>query len=87
MNIDIVYGHSICNLKDNIPKKFTIIFHNRFNYDYYFIVKELSEEFRGQFTCLGENTEKYITFSVPIEKEVKRIGKYVEKKYKNHLLH
>ena len=26
-----------------------------------------------RFTCLGENTEKYITFTVPIEKEVTRI--------------
>ena len=26
--------------------------------------------FKGQFECLGENTEKYITFSVPIKKEL-----------------
>ena len=26
--------------------------------------------FKGQFECLGENTEKYITFSVPIKKDV-----------------
>ena len=26
------------------------------------------EEFKGNFDCLGENTEKYITFSVPIKK-------------------
>ena len=30
---------------------------------------QLAEEFKGQFECLGENTEKYITFSVPIKKE------------------
>ena len=35
----------------------------------------MAEEFGGQFTCLGENTEKYITFSVTIQKEVTRIGK------------
>ena len=34
-------------------------------------------------TCLGENTEKYITFSVPIEKEVTRIDKNREKNTKN----
>ena len=28
------------------------------------------EEFKGQFTCLGGNTEKYIIFSVPIGKEL-----------------
>ena len=37
--------------------------------DYHFIIKQLAEEFKGQFECLGENTEKYITFSVPIKKE------------------
>ena len=28
------------------------------------------KEFKGNFDCLGENTEKYITFSVPIKKEL-----------------
>ena len=35
------------------------------------------------FTCLGENTEKYITFSVPIEKEVTRLDKKGEETTKN----
>ena len=39
------------------------------------IIKELPEEFIKQFTCIRENTEKYITFTVPIEKEVARIDK------------
>ena len=30
----------------------------------------LAEEFKKQFTCLGENTKKIITFTIPIEKEV-----------------
>ena len=29
----------------------------------------MAEEFKGQFECLGKNTEKYITFPVPIKKE------------------
>ena len=33
----------------------------------------MAEEFKKQFTCLGENTGKYIIFIVPIEKEVKLI--------------
>ena len=49
--------------------------HNGSNYDYHFIIKELAEQFKKQFTCLGENTEKYITFRVPIEKDVTRIDK------------
>ena len=28
------------------------------------------KEFKGKFDCLGENTEKYITFSLPIKKEL-----------------
>ena len=38
-------------------------------YDYHFIIKQLAEEFKGQIGCLGENKEKYISFSVPIKKE------------------
>ena len=34
------------------------------------IIKELSEEFNKQFTCLGESDEKYITFTVPIGEEI-----------------
>ena len=30
----------------------------------------MAEKFEGQFECLGENAEKYITFSVPIKKEL-----------------
>ena len=33
------------------------------------LIKELAEEFKGEFECLEENTEKYISFSVPIKKE------------------
>ena len=28
------------------------------------------KEFENNFECLGENTEKYITFSVPIKKKI-----------------
>ena len=47
-----------------------MVFHNGLYYDYHFIIKKLGEEFEGQFKCLGENTEQYITFSVPIKKEL-----------------
>ena len=42
-------------------------------HDYHFIIKELAEEFQGQFECLGENTEKYISFSVPVKKGLDNI--------------
>ena len=44
-------------------------------YDYHFIIKNLAEEFEGEFECLGENTEKYITFSIPIKKEITKKDK------------
>ena len=31
---------------------------------------KLLKEFEGYLECLGENTEKYITFSVPIKKKI-----------------
>ena len=68
----IVYDIT-CNLKCSVPKKIPIAFDNRFNYDYHFIIKKLADEFKGMFNCLGETIEKYISFSVPIEKEVARI--------------
>ena len=48
----------------------TVVFHNGSTYDYHFIIKELVKEFEGNFDCLGENTEKYITFSVPLKKKI-----------------
>ena len=81
-------AHSICNLKISLwayivmsivkkkmPKKMSIVFHNRSNYDYHFTIKELAEEFKKQFICLEENTEKCITLTVLIEKKVARIDK------------
>ena len=62
-------AHSICNLCYKVPKK-PVAFHNGSKYDYHFVIKQLAEVFEDQFECLGENTEKYISFSVPIEKEV-----------------
>ena len=75
--------YSICNLKYSVPKKIPIVFHNGSNYDYHFIIKELAKEFKKQLTCFGENTEKNITFTVPIEKRVTRIDKNGEEISKN----
>ena len=41
--------------------------HSGSNYDYHFIIKELAKEFEKQSNCLEENTEKYITFTFPVE--------------------
>ena len=63
-------AHNICNLRYKIPKEIPVIFHNGSTYDYLSIIKELVKEFEGNSECLGENTEKYITFSVPIKKKI-----------------
>ena len=65
----------ICYLRYNIPREVPAGFNNGSTYDYHFIIKELTEEFEGEFECLGENTEKYVTFSVPIKKETVKIDK------------
>ena len=63
-------AHNICNLRHKVRKEITVVFHNGSTYDYHFIIKELVKEFEGNFDCLGENTEKYITFSVPLKKKI-----------------
>ena len=72
-------------MKHSVPKEVPIVFHNGYNYDYHFIIKELAKEFKEQFSCLGENTGKYVTFSVPIEKEVTRNEKDGKKSQKPYL--
>ena len=62
-------AHNECNLRYKVYKKIPIVFHNGSTYDYHFIIKKLAKEFEGEFECLGENTEKYITFSVSLKKE------------------
>ena len=47
------------------------------------MIKELTEEFK-QFTCLGENPEKYLIFSVLIEKEATRFDKKYLFRTKNY---
>ena len=61
-------AHSKCNLNYKIPKDIPIIIHNA-SYDTHFIINQLAEEFKGELDCIGENMEKYTTFSVPIKKK------------------
>ena len=49
-------AHSICNLKImKLLNEVTVVFHNGSNYDYHFIIKELTNKFEGQFECLVGN--------------------------------
>ena len=57
-------------MRYRVPHEIPVKFHNGSSYDYHHIIKELAEEFKeGDFECLAENSEKYISFSVPIKKE------------------
>ena len=75
-------AHNICNLRYKIPKEILVVFHNSSTYDCHFIIKELVKEFDGNFECLGENTEKYITFSVPIKKKIENTDLEINYKVK-----
>ena len=61
-------AHSKCNLNYKVPKEVPIIIHNA-TYDTHFIINQLAIEFKGELNCIGDNMEKYITFSVPIKKK------------------
>ena len=59
-------AHSICSSRYKTTKEIPGVFHNGSTYDYHFIINKLAKEFYGQL----EYTEKCITFSVPIGKEL-----------------
>ena len=63
-------AHSICNLQYKVPKEIPVIYPNGSKYDYHFIINELAKAI-DCITCLGVDTEKYITFTVPMKKEHK----------------
>ena len=62
-------AHSICNLRYKTQREIPVLIHNGSSYDYHFIINALAKEFKGySIDCLGENTEKYISFKVPLKK-------------------
>ena len=63
-------AHSKCTLEYKIVKEIPVLFHNGSVYDYHFIIKYLAREFKGNSECLGENTEKYISFTVQFKKVI-----------------
>ena len=74
-------AHNNCNLRYKIPKEIPVVFHNGSTYDFHFVITQLTEKVNGEFECIGENMEKYITFSVPIKKECDN-GKTISYKLK-----
>ena len=61
-------AHSICNLHYSAQKDIPVLFHNGTNYDFNLIITELVEEFRSELQCIPVNTNKYMSFSIPIKK-------------------
>ena len=41
-----------------MPNKISVVFHRGSNFDYHFIIKELANEFEGQFEGITKNKEK-----------------------------
>ena len=66
-----------------ISRNIPVVFHNGSTYDNHFIIKELVKKSKGEFESLGENTEKYITYSVTINKKIEKIDKNGDEKFVN----
>ena len=62
-------------MSNKLTKDIPVVFHNGSIYDNHFIIKERVNEFEREFDCLGENKEKYITFSVKIDKKITKKDK------------
>ena len=48
-----------------------VFFHNGTNYDFNLIINELAKEIRNEMRCIPLNTNKYMSFSIPIKKKIK----------------
>ena len=68
-------AHSKCNMNYKITKNIPIVSHNLSSYDCHLIIKKLAEKLDGELECLGENTEKYISFSIKINKKITKKDK------------
>ena len=73
-------AHLICNLRYSTQIDIPVFFHNGTNYDFNLIITELAKEFRSEMRCIPLNTNKYMSFSIPIKKEIKQNDKNEEKK-------
>ena len=67
--------HNKCNMNYKITRDIPDILHNDSTYDYHLIIKEFVREYEGEFECLGENSEKCITFSILINKIITKKDK------------
>ena len=73
-------AHRKCNLKYKAPKFIPVAFNKGSNYNNHFIIKQLAKDFNGYFSCVGENTKKYISCSITIFKKSDNLKKKKKKK-------
>lgn len=65
--------HKICNSRHKTPEEFPVDFHNGSNHDSHFMIKKLTKTFKEQFEFQRENTDKYMIFSLPMQKQNRNI--------------
>ena len=53
-----------CNLKRKTTNKIPIFFHNGKGYDNHLIIKALKDEHNKRLSCIAQNFEKFISFSI-----------------------
>ena len=61
-------AHRKCSNKSNEEREIPVVFHNGSSNDFHFIIKEIAKQVDG-LECIGENSEKYITFSALLNKQ------------------
>ena len=74
-----VGSHIICNLKFNVLKEIQVVFRNGSNYDYHFFYKRISKRVWEKIWMSLVKYRNVQNFFVPIEKEVRKIDKNVNK--------
>ena len=57
-------AHNQCNLKFKIPEFIPVVFHNLKGYDSHLIMQHLGKQLDAEITCIPNNMEKYISFTV-----------------------
>lgn len=57
-------AHNTCNRSYRFPEKVVCVFHNLKNYDQNHILSYLKDLGNAKITCIAQNSEKYVTFSI-----------------------
>ena len=67
--IFVCSSHESWNLRNKTLKEIPVVFHNGYNYDYHFRMKDAAEKFEGQFECLGKKHREVKNILCAIKKE------------------